>query len=81
MIFHGLTETRNIKTGDGNTHRQRRFYCHFHGWFDLFVFPDAETRHAKCNQIEQPAAVGLELPKAMGAAAAVPCRMINICLY
>ncbi len=49
MIFHGLIETRTIKTPSGSGYRQRRFYCHFHGWYDLFVFPDAERDHEKCR--------------------------------
>lgn len=57
MIFHGLIETKNIKTGDGSIRSQKRFYCHTHGWFDLFVFPDAEAHHEKC-------ASGTDAPRA-----------------
>lgn len=69
MIFHGLTEKRVLKFGNGLEATQNRFYCHIHGWFDLFAFPGAETQHEKCNQIEQPSAVGLELPKTFAKAA------------
>ena len=69
MMFHGLTETRIVKTGNGQKATQERFYCHFHGWYDLFVFPNAEADHSKCNQIIEPSAASLELPKTFAAVA------------
>ena len=60
---------RTLRVGDGSNRTQKRFECPVHGFFDLFVYPNAEARHAKCGQDEQPSAIGLELPKAMAKAA------------
>ena len=69
MMFHGLTESRIVPVGNGQQNRQRRFYCHVHGWLDLFVFPNAATAHAKCCDTSEEAGAGLEIPKAMKKAA------------
>lgn len=49
MTIHQKTEFRTLRTGAGALHRQRRFFCSVHGYFDLFVFPDAAAKHRKCN--------------------------------
>lgn len=69
MFLDEFIETRTLMTGDGAMHRQRRFCCPVHGYFDLFVFPDAEIKHRKCSQSDKAAGAGLELPKVMKKAA------------
>ena len=69
MTMHGLTSERVISTGDGAQHKQRRFYCAVHGYFDLFVFPNAAERHAKCCNESENAGAAAALPKAMAQAA------------
>ncbi len=78
MIFHGLISSRTIQTGDGSQNKQRRFYCRVHGWLDLFVFPDAEAKHAKCCDRERDAGAGVEIPKAKAMAqAASPVSILS----
>ena len=69
MMFHGLTDSRTLSTGDGSQYKQRRFYCHAHGWIDLFVFPDAEAKHAKCCDTVKDTGAFVEIPKVMKKAA------------
>jgi hypothetical protein len=53
MISNGLVQKRTIPTGNGQRNKQSRFYCPVHGYFDLFVFPEAEAKHKKCDQLEK----------------------------
>lgn len=69
MMFHGLTESRIVPTGNGQQNRQHRFYCHVHGWIDLLVFPNAEDRHAKCCNTTEKSGAAAELPLATALAA------------
>lgn len=69
MTFQTNTK-KIITTGDGVRHTQNRFFCPVHGSINLFVFPDAEARHARCGDRSQKSnGIGLELPKAMKKAA------------
>ena len=69
MMFHGLTSERIVATGNGQQNRQRRFYCEIHGWIDLFVFPNAADRHAKCCDTTKDAGTAVQPPCGMERAA------------
>lgn len=72
-MTHEHEETIKTKVAGGAiTYTKRVKFCRVHGAIDLFYVGGAaawEARHADCGTQQNPGAVGLELPKAMRAAA------------
>ena len=67
---HGEKYTKTFTFNGGKTvYLKPMQFCAIHGEVDLVNFADFDTKHGKCNRIEQTAAVGLELPKTMAKAA------------
>ena len=66
---HGEKQTRKIKVGNGAIYTKSVQFCEIHGWIDTFTC-DFERFHTGCGADDvKPSAVGMELPKAMSAAA------------
>lgn len=71
-MIHGEEKTIQTKVPTGAVYQKRVKYCRAHGWIDLFMCGGAaawEVKHGQCSRSEQPQAIGLELPPAMGATA------------
>lgn len=66
---HGEIKIKKTKVGNNLVYTKRVQFCAVHGEIDLFVFPDFDACHGKCNQNESAHGVGLEFPATMKKAA------------
>lgn len=68
-MTHGEKQTIRTRVGGDKIYTKNVRFCLRHGWIDTFM-QDFDRHHAGCGADDiKPAAIGLELPKAMRAAA------------